>query len=158
MIVSHCFTSYCQIKVHHPDTSTFYECERELIDVLLHLKRESELNHCPFNLDLLSRSSYSNEFQESIKQDKTLLPFVFIVMTTFSIFVFYRTDPVKSSSLTLGIGAVTTVLLSILTSFGLLFSVGVPFTNLTFMLPFIIFGIGLDGKFSFSIILNAAFI
>jgi Patched family len=44
----------------------------------------------------------------------------------------------------LGIGAVVTILLSILTSYGLLWIIGVPFTNLTTILPFVLFGIGLD--------------
>ena len=40
-----------------------------------------------------------------------------------------------------------TVLLSIVASFGLLFLIGVPFTSLTPLLPFIIFGVGLDDAF-----------
>ena len=101
----------------------------------------------PYRLEILSSNSYTNEFQESVKQDIGLLPIVFVVMTTFSALVFYRGDSVRSSCLCLGIGAVVTVVLSILTSFGLLFIMGVPFNNLAFMLPFIILGIGLDGKF-----------
>ncbi len=123
----------------------------DAVEVLLDLRREWSLHTSSYRLEILSSTSYSNEFQESVQQDVKLLPFVFVIMTTFSALVFYRRDVVQSSSLCLGIGAVVTVVLSILTSFGLLFTIGVPFTNLAFMVPFIIFGIGLDGALTLSL-------
>lgn len=50
----------------------------------------------------------------------------------------------------MGFGAVVTVLLAIIASFGLMFLIGVPFTSLTPLLPFIIFGVGLDDAFIIS--------
>jgi len=47
----------------------------------------------------------------------------------------------------LGVGAVVTILLSIMTTYGLMWTIGIPFTNLTTILPFVLFGIGLDDSF-----------
>jgi len=47
----------------------------------------------------------------------------------------------------LGIGAVVCILLSIITGYGLLFMFGVAFTPVTTMMPFLMFGIGLDDAF-----------
>ena len=54
----------------------------------------------------------------------------FVVMAILCIAVFARKDPVFSRAW-LGFGAVITVLLALIASFGLLFTIGVPFTNLT---------------------------
>ena len=51
-------------------------------------------------------------------------------MAILCIAVFARKDPVFSRAW-LGFGAVITVLLALIASFGLLFTIGVPFTNLT---------------------------
>lgn len=60
-------------------------------------------------------------------------------MSVLCIILFARRDKVLSRSW-LGFGAVVTVLLAIMASFGLLFTIGVPFTALTPLLPFIMFG------------------
>jgi Niemann-Pick C1 protein len=78
-----------------------------------------------------------------------LLPLVFLLMSVLCILLFSRRDKVLSRSW-LGFGAVVTVLLSITASFGLLFCLGVPFTSLTPLLPFIMFGVGLDDAFIIS--------
>lgn len=67
--------------------------------------------------------------------DLPLLPLVFILMSVLCIVLFARRDKVLSRSW-LGFGAVVTVLLAIIASFGLLFVIGVPFTSLTPLLPF----------------------
>ena len=74
---------------------------------------------------------------------------VFVLMSLLCVILFARRDKVLSRSW-LGFGAVVTVLLSIVASFGFLFIVGVPFTSLTPLLPFILFGVGLDDAFIIS--------
>lgn len=59
-----------------------------------------------------------------------LLPVVFVLMSILCVIIFSRRDAVLSRSW-LGFGAVVTVLLAIIASFGLLFAIGVPFTSLT---------------------------
>ena len=70
-------------------------------------------------------------------------------MSVLCIILFARRDKVLSRSW-LGFGAVVTVLLAIVASFGFLFICGVPFTSLTPLLPFILFGVGLDDAFIIS--------
>jgi Niemann-Pick C1 protein len=67
-------------------------------------------------------------------------------MTFFSCFYFYRKNRLQSRCL-LGFASVVSVLVSIMTGYGLLFIIGVPFTSMTQLIPFIIFGIGLDDAF-----------
>jgi predicted RND superfamily exporter protein len=67
-------------------------------------------------------------------------------MAAFTSIVFFQNDRVRSRML-LGLNAVLSVLLSILTGFGILFICHVPMTSLTSILPFIMFGIGLDDSF-----------
>jgi Niemann-Pick C1 protein len=67
-------------------------------------------------------------------------------MTIFTSLVFFKRHKVHSRSL-LGVGAVTSILLSMMSSYGLMFLCGVPFTSVTQLLPFVMFGIGLDDSF-----------
>ena len=67
-------------------------------------------------------------------------------MSIFCCIVFFKRDKIRSRTL-LGFSAVVAVLLSMISGFGLLFMCGVPFTSMTQLLPFVIFGIGLDDAF-----------
>jgi Patched family len=90
-------------------------------------------------LEVSAESSLSNEFERTIADDLPLVAVIFVMMSTFTAVAFCRCgDPVQSRAL-LGIGAVVTVLLSICAGFGIMFLTRVPFSNLTQMLPFIIF-------------------
>jgi Niemann-Pick C1 protein len=67
-------------------------------------------------------------------------------MTIFTSLVFFKRHKVHSRSL-LGVGAVTSVLLSMVSSYGFMFLCGVPFTSVTQLLPFVMFGVGLDDAY-----------
>mmetsp|Transcript_2100 Transcript_2100/g.5182 ORF Transcript_2100/g.5182 Transcript_2100/m.5182 type:complete len:105 (+) Transcript_2100:1283-1597(+) len=67
-------------------------------------------------------------------------------MSVFTSLFFARGHPIYSRSL-LGFSAVVSVLLSIMSGFGLMFCCGVPFTSMSQLLPFVMFGIGLDDAF-----------
>lgn len=114
--------------------------------MLLNLRTQWSSQNAPYSLEFLSDGSYSREAQKSLDRDLVLLPFVILVMCTFSFLSYYKNDRVRSSCVVLGLGAAVTVLFSLMTSFGIMFILGVPFSQLTFMLPFIMMGIGLDGK------------
>ena len=60
--------------------------------------------------------------------------------------MFFKRDRVKSR-MTLGFGAVASTFLSIASAYGFLFIIGVPFTAITQILTFVMFGIGLDHAF-----------
>eukprot|EP00978_Attheya_sp_CCMP212_P032502 scaffold127379_cov52-Attheya_sp.AAC.2 len=122
--------------------------ERLAIDKLLELReRWNEEEGNIFRLELFSERSFTDEFNRAIWIDLPLMPVVFIIMSIFCCLVFANFhDPVQSQAL-LGFGAVVTVLLSLMTTYGLLFLIGIPFTSLTQMFPFIMFGVGLDDSF-----------
>jgi len=61
-------------------------------------------------------------------------------MAVFTCSVFFKRDKVQSRTL-LGFNAVVAVLLSIMTGHGLMFCIGVPYGNLTPLIPFIMLGI-----------------
>jgi len=110
---------------------------------------QNEWNQDPdvdFYIEISSYRSYSDEFFRSIIKDLPLLPAVFVIMAGFCCFVFWKPHRVHSRML-LGIGAVVCILLSIITGYGLLFMFGVAFTPVTTMMPFLMFGIGLDDAF-----------
>jgi len=103
----------------------------------------------PFRLELFAVRSFSDEFTRAIVTDIPLVPIVFVIMSIFTCVVFFQFDWVFSRSL-LGFGAVVSVLLAIMSGYGLLFIFGIPFTSMTQILPFIMFGIGLDDAFIIS--------
>eukprot|EP00549_Striatella_unipunctata_P000326 CAMPEP_0118712038 /NCGR_PEP_ID=MMETSP0800-20121206/24515_1 /TAXON_ID=210618 ORGANISM="Striatella unipunctata, Strain CCMP2910" /NCGR_SAMPLE_ID=MMETSP0800 /ASSEMBLY_ACC=CAM_ASM_000638 /LENGTH=954 /DNA_ID=CAMNT_0006616887 /DNA_START=76 /DNA_END=2944 /DNA_ORIENTATION=+ len=123
------------------------EFEEAAIKRLRRLNREwAREDDNDFRVEIFAQSSFPAEFERAIIVDMPLLGVVFTIMTIFCCIVFYRRDPIKSQSM-LGCGAVICIFLSILSGYGLMFIVGVPFTSLTPMLPFIMFGIGLDDAF-----------
>lgn len=97
-------------------------------------------------IEFVSKRSFSDELLRAIWKDLPLFPCVGILMTLFCILVFARKNPIQSRSV-LGVGAIITILLSLFTTFGLMFLIGIPFTNFTLLLPFILFGVGLDDTF-----------
>jgi Patched family len=99
-----------------------------------------------FTIEMTAYRSYSDEFFRAIIRDLPLLPSVFTVMSLFCCLVFWKRDRVQSRMM-LGIGAVVCIMLSIMSGYGLLFIIGVPCTPVTSMLPFLMFGIGLDDSF-----------
>ena len=133
-----------------PDVDDAEAFEQRALDTLQALRDEwmnEEGNEV--QLDLFVERSFSDEFSRAIVADIPLVPMVFFIMSAFTCFVFLRRDWVYSRSL-LGFGAVVSVLLSIMTGYGFLFIIGVPFTSMTQILPFVMFGIGLDDAFIIS--------
>ncbi|CAB9522284.1 Pick C1-like protein 1 [Seminavis robusta] len=123
------------------------EFELIAVNALLELKEKWKAEDSnPFRLEVVAYRSYEDEFMRAIILDLPLLPAVFVVVCLFCCLVFWRYDKVHSRCL-LGIGAVVCILLSIMASHGLMFLCGVPFTTSTSMLPFLMFGIGLDDAF-----------
>mmetsp|Transcript_4045 Transcript_4045/g.5279 ORF Transcript_4045/g.5279 Transcript_4045/m.5279 type:complete len:345 (+) Transcript_4045:366-1400(+) len=135
-----------QMKIYLLNNGDISSFEQKAIQKILDMRKEW-LQDEKYGLEILSFNSYSNEMVEAIKKDIKLLPVTFIVMCLFSCAVYLKRDRVRSSCIMLGLGAITTVLFSLLTSFGLLFIAGVPFSNMTLSLPFITMGIGIDDAF-----------
>lgn len=132
--------SYVTIVLMPPESiasESFSESfERAAIDRILDLQDawDAEPGNT-FKVEIIAERSFEDEFGRAVTGDLPLLPLVFILMSVLCIALFARRDKVLSRSW-LGFGAVVTVLLAIVASFGLLFVIGVPFTSLTPLLPF----------------------
>lgn len=122
------------------------DLEELILQRMAELQLQWDTDQSPLQLEYFSMRSYSDEFARAIGNDLYLLPIVFFIMSGFTCLVFYRRDRVQSRSV-LGVGSVVTILLSMMSSFGLMFIIGVPFTSMTQILPFVVFGVGLDDTF-----------
>jgi hypothetical protein len=96
-----------------------------------------ESSRCVYNNLFASFVRNRDRFTRAIEKDIPLLPIVFVVMSVFTCIIFAKRDKVQSRSL-LEFGGVVSVLLSILTGFGLMWVCGVPFTSMTPLIPFIV--------------------
>ena len=99
-----------------------------------------------YRVELVTARSFEEETKRAITTDLPLTPFVVIMMSIFTALVFYERNWVTSRT-AVGLGSVFCVVLSLMSGYGLMFLLGVPFTNLQLALLFIIFGIGLDDSF-----------
>jgi Niemann-Pick C1 protein len=131
-----------------PDTPEAADMELQYVDILLDISKKWQLDPATagYHIETRAESSFATEFSRGILIDLPLIPFVVVLMTAFSCLYLYRRDKVLSRSL-LGLAAVASVGVSVLSGYGLMFIVGIPFTSLTQLVPFIIFGVGLDDAF-----------
>lgn len=106
----------------------------------------AESDETDFVVEFVMEYNVGTEFAQTIYSDFPLLPFVFSVMLVFTCCVFWKWHRVQSRLL-LALGSVVTVVLSMATGFGIMFTIGVPYTVVTSILPYIIFGVGLDDTF-----------
>lgn len=122
-----------------PNTDEAKEWDVEMLDVVRGFKEQWIAEGSNLRVEVASQSSFSMEFTRTILNDIPLVPVVFFVMSAFTAIVFSKRHKVESRSV-LGVAAVVSVLLSVMSGYGLMFIVGVPFTSMTQLLPFLIFG------------------
>ncbi|CAJ1969993.1 unnamed protein product [Cylindrotheca closterium] len=133
--------------IDFPETDAAFEFEDIMLDRVLALQEQwlSEPNN-PYRLEAFAERSFDDEFSRAIVNDIPLVPMIFFVMSIFTGLVFFRKNWIHSRCL-LGFGAVCSIFLSIMVGYGIMFIIGVPFTSMTQIVPFIMFGIGLDDAF-----------
>ena len=131
-----------------PELDGHLEVEKEIIEYVLAKRSEwaEDEDGFRFRAEVATRRSFADEFERAIVKDIPLVPIVFLIMGTFTALFFARANAVYSRSL-LGFLAVVSILFSIMSGFGLLFCIGISFTSMSQLLPFVIFGIGLDDAF-----------
>jgi len=128
------------------DDSLAYALEKPMGVVLGEFRDNVNSGNTGWVMEIITTRGFEEEFVRGIIADLPLIPAAFVIMSLFCCFVFSKRNRVESRSL-LGVGAVVSVLLAVITSYGIMFIGGVPFTSLTQILPFVIFGIGLDDAF-----------
>ena len=120
--------------------------EFDAVESILELRERWEKDSSSIlSLEVYTDTSFDLEFERALDEDFILVPFVFILMGVFTAAVFYKRDPVLARSM-MGFGAVVSVLLSLMSGYGILFIIGVPFTSLTQILPFILFGTSVPAR------------
>ena len=97
--------------------------EDVVVENLLELRKSWEEDDNNVSLEFFTFRSIPNEFERAIFLDLPLYPAVFFIMCGFTCLTFFRRDRVHSRCL-LGIGAVVTIALSLLTGCGLMFIIG----------------------------------
>lgn len=142
------------MRVDVPDTDGVEDFE---IDVLNRLSafqlKLQDTSSSKVQMSYFTLLSYDMEFTRAINEDLILVPCVVLIMSVFTCLVFYKNDRVQSRCL-LGLCSVAAVGLCLMTGCGLMFLIGIPFTSMTQLLPFVVFGVGLDDCF---IIMGAYF-
>ena len=100
----------------------------------------------PMSLEMKTFRSFDDELLRGIKGDIPYVALAYIMMGCFCAATLYRKDPVSSQTL-LGLGAVLTVALSLMTGYGMIMLCNVPFTYLLQVFPYVLIGIGLDDTY-----------
>lgn len=124
------------VTVMVPSSVEGVDFEKEAVGALMELRSATGSN-VPLTMEIQGKSSMGQEFVRAIIKDLPLIPFVFLTMSLFVGIAYARRSRVDSRAL-LGIGAVFAVLISVASGYGLLFMLGVPFTSITQILPFIL--------------------
>ena len=98
-------------------------------------------------VEVESERSFSDEIERGIVEDIPFMALAFTIMICFCAFYLSNWSDWVQSQGVVGIGAVATIIMSLLTGFGLLFCIGVPFSSITQIFPYVLMGIGLDDTF-----------
>ncbi|CAB9518965.1 Pick C1-like protein 1 [Seminavis robusta] len=148
------------VSVGLPDTEESELFQEIALDRLKELKTKWELEDKEANpesvkLEFFTVYAYLLEYERALTNDMPLVPLTFYVMLLFTCIVFHRLgmgsgkspNGIEPSRFSLGMLSTFTIGMSLMTGYGLMFCIGIPFTNLSQMVPFIILGVGLDDTF-----------
>lgn len=120
--------------------------EGELLDFLLHPSRSQDFPN--LKVFPLAQRSFSDEFGEAIQSDISLLVFSYVILLVYVGCNLGRMDKsCVQMRAALSLSVLVTVGMSIVASTGLAASMGIMYTPLHSLLPFILLGIGVDDSF-----------
>jgi Patched family len=127
----------------YPDSDLARAVEMEMIRTILQFNHNDDDDNDDDNgnhqqqqrgslwrVEAVAQDSTTQELIRALHQDLPLVPIIFIVMSLYTAMVFARWHKIYSRSL-LGFSAVIAVVLSLMSGFGLLFIIGVPFSTLS---------------------------
>ncbi|CAB9519398.1 Pick C1-like protein 1 [Seminavis robusta] len=98
-------------------------------------------------LEATSLRSVEDENMRGVEKDTPTMAAAFVIMAGLcAVYLGKYSDLVQSRAL-LGVGAIVTVVLSLMTSYGFMFIIGVPFTSIAQAFFYVMLGIGLDDTF-----------
>ncbi|CAB9502757.1 Protein patched homolog 1 [Seminavis robusta] len=136
------------VRLEIPDTDDTNAFESKLLGGLDELRREWMMDDTDpvLTMDFMTVFAYQLEALVNVIGDLYLVAFSALLMVGFTCLLFYKRNPSESRML-LGVASVTTICCSLMAGNGLMFLMGVPYSLIHQMLPFVIFGIGLDDTF-----------
>jgi len=98
-------------------------------------------------LDFLSIFAYKIENQRALIRDLPLVGGIILVLMIFTTLVFMKPHKVYSRSM-LGCASLATIGITLMFSYGLVWCIGIPFTNIAQILPFMVMGVGVSSRAS----------
>lgn len=98
-------------------------------------------------MEYFTMGGYETEMLRSLIIDMPLVGALMIVMLIFTVSIFIRRDDKVQSRGSLGLYGLASIGFALLTGHGIVWCVGVPYSTVTLMLPFIVAGVGLDDMF-----------
>lgn len=136
--------AYMVVLVLPPNPNLALPYEASVGDRLFALRREwgrtADGHGSQFSLEFQTQRSFNDELLRGIQADIPFVALAYIMMGGFCACTLYKKNPVRSQTL-LGAGAVFTIVLSIMTGYGLGMLCGVPFTSLLQIFPYVMVGV-----------------
>lgn len=129
-----------------PDVELSKVWELEISEQILALNRKWQENDEGFTISITTRNSSNMELIRGIVEDVPLMIAAFLIMTLFTAYSLSKFHRIESQT-SLGIGAVFTIFLTVISGYGLMFCIGLPLTSLTYLFPYAMLGFGLDDTF-----------
>lgn len=142
------YASSYLVAVHLPSDRTLVaDLEQTGTNVLLQeLQKKWIRTASTCRIEVNTARSFDDELERGLAEDTIYMVFAFLIMGTFCSFYLGQCHCVQSQSM-LGLGAIVTIIMSLMTGYGLLFIIGVPFSSITQIFPYVMVGIGLDDTF-----------
>jgi len=135
--------SYLGTVLLDPEAEISEDLEKAATDALYDLNERWANDHVQCVVEVNSARSFDDELIRGIFEDSPYMAVAFLLMGAFcAAYLSKRKSCVMSQSV-VGLGAVFTVGVSIMTGYGLLFCFGVPFSSVTQIFPYIMVGVGL---------------
>ena len=129
-----------------PEKELAIKFEKKAAEELLAMNQKWDEDGDDYVLSLTTRSANTQELVRGIIEDIPLMMGAFLIMTVFTMYSLSKYHRIKSQT-SLGIGAVFSVFLAVITGYGLMFCIGIPLTSLTYLFPYAMLGFGLDDTF-----------
>ena len=124
-----------------------HSLEWNAVQALYELQERWKLQGLDCRVEANSHRALDDESQRGVAKDIPFMGLAFVMMGLVCALYLSNVQNLIQSRTLLGVGAVVTILLSVLTSYGFLFLVGVPFTPVAQTFLYVMVGIGLDDTF-----------
>lgn len=124
-----------------------YDFEIDAVRALYDLQDQWDEQGIQCSVEANSYRALDDESKRGVEKDIPMMALAFVFMGILCALYLSNFKNFVHSRAMLGLGAIATILLSVMTSYGILFMVGVPFTGMAQLFLYVMIGIGLDDTF-----------